>query len=165
MEAFKPRQARAADLPAVATLYHRVWHETHAAAMPPAERQARDLPHFEAKIAALPPNILLHEDGDRIVGFAAWSGPILGQVFYDAAYRGRGLAGPLLWAAERGMARQGVSDAELHCLEGNTSARGFYERNGWRLQRTFAYPVKGAQGDDTRNYWAMVKALESLPHP
>lgn len=165
MNAGQPREARVVDLTAVAALYHRVWHETHAAAMPPAERDARDLAYFEAKLSALPPNILLHEDGDRIIGFAAWSGAVLGQVFYDAAYRGRGLARPLLAAAEHGMARQGVTEAELHCLEGNVGARSFYERNGWRLTRTFPYPVKGEPGDDTRNYWAMVKVLQPLAHP
>lgn len=153
------RQARATDLPAVAALYHRVWHETHAAAMPPAEREARDLAYFEIKLSALPPNILLHEEGDALTGFAAWSGPILGQLFFDATWRGRGLARPLLLAAEREMARQGVAEAELHCLEGNVRARDFYERHGWRLERTFAYPVKGTEGDDSRNYWAMIKPL------
>ncbi|NQE62617.1 GNAT family N-acetyltransferase [Caulobacter sp. RHG1] len=153
------RAARTADLPAVAALYHRVWRETHAAAMPPAEREARDLAYFEAKLSVLPTNILLLEDGDKLAGFAAWSGPILGQLFFDATWRGQGLARPLLMAAEREMARQGVVQAELHCLEGNIRARDFYERNGWRLDRTFAYPVRGGPGDDTRNYWAMIKPL------
>ena len=127
--------------------------------MPPAERDQRDVAFFQSRIDELMPNVLVQDAENKIVGFAAWDGAVLGQIFVDAAYRGSGLAKPLLAAAERRMAEQGVAEAELHCLHGNDRARRFYERNGWTVQRVFAYPVKGEAGDDLRDFWAMTKDL------
>ncbi|MGW5959084.1 N-acetyltransferase family protein [Methylorubrum thiocyanatum] len=156
------RFAGVQDLRPVASLYHRVWHETHGSHMPRAEREARDEGFFLGRIAGLMPNVIVGEDEGTVVGFVAWTGPLLGQLFLDAAARGSGFAQRLMEAAELGLRHQDVWEAELHCLVGNTRARRFYERVGWRMLGIIAEPVKGDADGEERDFWVMRKRL-ALP--
>ncbi|MGU3558528.1 N-acetyltransferase family protein [Methylobacterium radiotolerans] len=158
------RPAGVQDLRSVASLYHRVWHETHGSHMPHAEREARDESFFLGRIAGLMPNVIVGEDEGTVVGFVAWRGPLLGQLFLDAAARGSSFAQRLLEAAERGLRAQDIWEAELHCLVGNARARRFYERVGWRVHGIIAEPVKGDSDGEERDFWVMRKRL-ALPVP
>ncbi|WP_354456388.1 GNAT family N-acetyltransferase [Methylobacterium sp. 1030] len=158
------RLAGVQDLRSVASLYHRVWHETHGSHMPHAEREARDEGFFIGRIACLMPNVVVGEDDGTVVGFVAWKGPLLGQLFLDAAARGSGFAQWLIEAAELGLRDQDVREAELHCLFGNVRARRFYERVGWRVHGIIAEPVKGDAAGEKRDFWVMRKCL-ALPVP
>jgi hypothetical protein len=85
----KHRLATTSDLPAVASLYHAVWHETHASFMPAEEIARRTLPFFAARMTALLPGTLVAESGGAIAGFASWSGHLLGQIYIAAPSRFR----------------------------------------------------------------------------
>lgn len=156
----RSRPASWEDISHVAALYHRVWHETHGPLMPPAERAARSLFFFIARIEGLMPNVVVADGGGGIVGFAAWAGQVLGQVFVDAEYRGTGVARTLMQAAEDGLRTQGLAEGELHCLVGNERARRFYERAGWRLIETITEPVRGEEDGSSRDFWVMRKRLD-----
>ncbi|WP_171070415.1 GNAT family N-acetyltransferase [Methylobacterium terricola] len=156
------RPAGAPDLVSLAALYHRVWHETHGSHMPRAERDARDERFFLNRMASLMPNVVVCEDAGTIVGFVAWTGSLLGQLFLDAHARGSGSARSLIEAAESGLRAQGVAEAELHCLVGNERAKRFYERGGWHVSEIMAAAVRGDMGGEQRDFWVMRKRL--APH-
>lgn len=130
--------------------------------MPLAERDARDAGFFLTRMASLMPNIIVGEDDGVVIGFAAWTGSQLGQLFLDAACRGSGLAERLIEAAERALRDQGIHEAELHCLVGNERAKRFYERMGWRVSEVMSEPVKADAEGEQRDFWVMRKPLE--PH-
>ncbi|GJD60190.1 GNAT family N-acetyltransferase [Methylobacterium frigidaeris] len=155
--AIRPADER--DLVSVASVYHRVWHETHGPHMPQAERDARDEIFFLDPMTNLMPNVILCEDEHAVVGFAAWTGTRLGQIFLDASVRGSGFAQRLMEAAERGLRNQDVLEAELRCLVGNMRARRFYERVGWHVSETVAEAVRGDVDGERRDFWVMRKRL------
>jgi GNAT superfamily N-acetyltransferase len=153
------RFARPPDVSQVATLYHAVWHETQAPFMPVEERRRRALAFFVHRMSALLATTLVEERGGSIVGFAAWSGYLFGQIFVAKAFRGTNVAPLLMAAAEREMANQGMAEAELHCVVGNDRARRFYERMGWTHQGELFEPVLGKSGEIDVMFWRMTKAL------
>ena len=73
-------------------------------------------------------DLVVAEDADRLVGFAAFAGAVLHALYVLPAYWGQGLGSRLLAAA--GPVR------ELWVLRDNARARRFYERHGWRADGT-----------------------------
>lgn len=158
------RSALPKDVPGIVSLYHRTWHESHGPHMPSAERRSRDTTFFLNRIKSLMPNVIVEESDSSIVGFTAWRGAFLGQLFVNSAHRGSGMAGRLMQTAEHRMLQQGASEAELHCLVGNERARRFYEREGWCVCEIVTEMLKGDAGDEGRNFWVMRKALGQTVH-
>lgn len=105
------------------------------------------------------PNVLIWKDNEQIIGFASWSGCLLGQIFVVPAYRGRQVAIKLLQHVEIELHQQGVQLAELHCLVGNDRAKRFYKRAGWALKEIISEPMNGDAGDNSREFWSMNKQL------
>jgi GNAT superfamily N-acetyltransferase len=161
------RPAREADLHGIAGLYHAVWHETHARFVPAEESRRRTPAFFLERMTGLLPATVVVVRGGILAGFAAWSGPLLGQLYVAAAQRGTGVAVALLTEAERRMANLGVETAELHCILGNDRARCFYERAGWTHAGKAIEPVEGPNGLVELEFWCMTKALipGDLPKP
>lgn len=153
------RRATIDDLPAIAGLYHDVWHETHAAFMPAAECRRRSPAFFRERMGLLQTTTLVHEARGEIAGFAAWKGHFLGQVFLRPADRGGGIAEGLLAAAEAAMRDDGVEEAELHCVVGNHRARRFYKRRGWRAAEVLQLPMLADDGMVDVAFWRMTKPL------
>jgi GNAT superfamily N-acetyltransferase len=159
------RLATRSDIASVAGLYHRVWHESHGASMPEAERALRDELSFVTRATALMPHVAVRTVGETLQGFAAWSGSLLGQLFVDANHRGGIVAQALIEFAEQRMRAQGVMEAELHCMVGNDRARRFYERTGWALRGTTDEMVAGSSGSETLTFWVMRKDLSQAQKP
>jgi GNAT superfamily N-acetyltransferase len=158
------RRALAPDLYEVAALYHAVWHETQAPFMPqlsPREIARRSVEFFVERMTPLLQSTLVTEQTNRIVAFAAWKGPLLGQLFVSAAYRGTGTGSSLLRAAEIEMARDGTTEGELNCVVGNERARRFYERMGWAHKEQFLYGVTVDGGQVDVPHWRMTKVLSA----
>jgi len=155
------RRAVVSDVFQVAALYHSVWHETQAPFMPQGEIRRRSPDFFADRITTLLQSTLVTEQNQEIVAFAAWRGPILGQLFVATAYRGTGTASSLLSASEIEMAREGITVAELHCVVGNKRARRFYERMGWLHKGQIMEPVMGEVGEIEMPFWRMIKILSA----
>jgi GNAT superfamily N-acetyltransferase len=155
----KHRLAATSDLPAIASLYHAVWHETHSAFMPAEEIARRTPPFFVERMTALLPSTLVAESGGRIAGFASWRGHLLGQIYVAAPFRGSSIAVALMAACERAMANEAITEAELHCVVGNHRARRFYERAGWKHDGEVIEMVAGPDGDAAIAFWRMRKML------
>jgi GNAT superfamily N-acetyltransferase len=153
------RPARESDLRAVARLYHDVWHETHARFMPAEETGLRTPAFFVERMAGLLPTTLVVERDGMVVGFAAWSGRLLGQLYVDGAHRGSGVAAMLLAETEGRMAQQGIETSELHCVVGNERACRFYERMGWAHVGRVSEAVAGPNAPVAVEFWCMTKSL------
>ena len=154
-----PRSAGEADLGAVARLYHDVWHETHARFMPLEERSLRSPEFFVERMEGLLSATLVIERSGMVIGFAAWTGRLLGQLYVDRAHRGSGVAALLLVETERRMAEEGVATSELHCVVGNDRACRFYERMGWSHAGSVTEAVAGPNGPVAVEFWCMTKPL------
>lgn len=145
------------DLPRIAEIYWSVWHETHGPLMPQGERDRRTLDFFLKKISCFAPCALVAERDGAIVGFSAWQGVMVGQLYVEPAWRGRGVAEELSTATEAELVKSGVTEGELLCLKGNDRARRFWERLGWTHHGEVMEAAAGAA--DGVPFWRMTKTL------
>jgi putative acetyltransferase len=77
----------------------------------------------------------------EVAGFGGVIRDEVEQLFVAGTHRGSGVAGLLLDEAERQVAAQGYDEAWLAVVAGNTRARRFYERRGWRDGGDLPYEV------------------------
>ena len=136
------RAAGAADMAAVADLWHEGWHDAHVGHVPDGLTAARTLEAFHART---PPrvadtSVAVSESGD-LLGFVMVVGDEVEQVFVGRSARGTDLAGLLLMEAERLVAGAGHEEAWLAVVDGNARARRFYEKHGWRDEGDLPYEV------------------------
>ena len=136
------RAAGAADMAAVADLWHEGWHDAHTGHVPAGLTTARTLEAFHART---PPrvadtSVAVSESGD-LLGFVMVVGDEVEQVFVGRSARGTDLAGLLLMEAERLVAAAGHEEAWLAVVDGNARARRFYEKHGWRDEGDLPYEV------------------------
>ena len=136
------RPAVAADMAAVADLWHRGWHDGHAGHVPEGLTAARTLPAFHERTPTRVADTTVAVSGDgELLGFVMVVGDEVEQVFVGAAARGTGLADALLAEDERQVATGGHEVAWLAVVAGNARARRFYERCGWRDEGDLPYEV------------------------
>ncbi len=136
------RAAVAADMAAVADLWHEGWHSGHAGHVPDGLTAARSLEAFHERTPARvgDTTVVLGSSG-RLLGFVMVVGDEVEQVFVGPASRGTGLAVVLLAEAERQVAASGHASAWLAVVEGNARARRFYEKHGWVDEGDLPYEV------------------------
>jgi putative acetyltransferase len=126
------RPAEAADMAAVADLWHEGWHSGHAGHVPDGLTAARTLAAFHERTPArVADTTVAVSDTGELLGFVMVVGDEVEQVFVGPAARGGGLAGVLLAEAERQVASAGYDEAWLAVVVGNARARRFYEKQGW----------------------------------
>ena len=68
------------------------------------------------------------------------------QIYVDRRWRGQGVAQRLLRHAEAVIGEGGHRTAWLAVVAGNSRARRFYARLGWRDRGPFTYPAQAATG-------------------
>ncbi|MDZ5663670.1 GNAT family N-acetyltransferase [Nocardioides sp. S-58] len=139
------RPAVAADMAAVADLWHEGWHDGHAGRVPDGLTAARTLAAFHERT---PPRVadttVALDEASGLLGFVMVVDDEVEQVFVGRAARGSGLAEQLLAEAERQVARAGHGEAWLAVVVGNDRARRFYERCGWHDAGDLPYEVTAA---------------------
>jgi len=141
------RAAVAADAHAIATIRLSSWRATYAGIVPAALLDRMDLARNEAWISGRladprgQSTLVVEDEPGRIAGYAL-TAPArdddaagLGEleaIYLDPGARGQGLGRPLLEAALAELAKAGLGTVVLWVLTANASARGFYERAGFR---------------------------------
>ncbi len=136
------RPATAADMPAVADLWHEGWHDGHAGHVPDGLTALRTLEAFHRRTPGRVADTTVAVDGTgALLGFVMVVGDEVEQVFVGRAARGTGLAAVLLAEAERRVAAAGHDEAWLAVVAGNARARRFYEKCGWHDGGDLAYEV------------------------
>lgn len=144
------------DIPTIAALWHRGWHQGHGDIATPELAAARVLPEFIARTTAhLGQTYVLRREG-RIAAFFMLEGDEVYQFYVDSAFQGSGLAGALMAAAEERLAGR---LAWLGCSVGNTRAARFYEKSGWQRQGEQAYEAETAAGPQMVRIWRYEKDL------
>ena len=144
------RPATAADVDAIAALFHRGWHDVHPGRVPDGLTARRTPEAFHDRVArrvAETDETTVAEVDGEIAGFVMVAGDEAEQVYVDRAHRGSGVAALLLTEAERQIAANGHDEAFLVVVRGNDRAQAFYAKQGWVDQGDHDYPVQ-ALGED-----------------
>ena len=136
-------KATAADIPAIAALWHAGWHQGHAAFAPAALVASRKPSEFEDRVTARLEQTVLAREGGVLAGFYMLDGDEVYQFYVDAPFQGQGVAGALMSAAEAGLAGR---VAWLACSVGNERAAGFYAKAGWQRGPEQVYQAETASG-------------------
>ena len=136
------RPATAADMAAVADLWHEGWHSGHVGHVPEGLTAARTLAAFHERtpLRVDDTTVALSDAGD-LLGFVMVVGDEVEQVFVGPTARGTGLAGVLLTEAEHLVAAGGHARAWLAVVAGNARARRFYDKHGWVDEGDLPYEV------------------------
>lgn len=135
------RLARVADAEALGPLHVESWRAAYAHLLPPSFFDTLDPAARTARFAEMITEgrtVLVSDDGE-IHGFCSL-GPSRDVDGWGEVYAiylrpsswGLGLGTELLSQAEGRLAEIGFDRAMLWVLEGNTRARTFYERSGWK---------------------------------
>lgn len=148
--ALEIRVPRIDDAAGAAAVHHRSWVSTYtpllrhdqAGQITLAERVA----HWEWLLRSQPPHIgsLVAVRSGAIVGLVEWEVGVLADasvgeihaIHVTSEERGRGVGWRLLEAAVQALRAHGMRRAMLWVVEANSTARAFYERQGWAWDGT-----------------------------
>jgi ribosomal protein S18 acetylase RimI-like enzyme len=125
------RPARAADIEAIATLWYRAWLDAHEPLVPAAALELRHFASFRVRVPERVAGTTVATAESLVVGFVTVRGDHVEQLYLAAPMRGSGVARALLTYAETVIAAR-FDRAWLTVASGNTRARHFYARQGWR---------------------------------
>ena len=145
-----------ADLDSVSALYHAIWHETHAPLQDAQIARSRNLTFFKSRLLRWHKDTLVGRLDSKLAGFASWQGSALEALYVTLQFRSSGLGAKLLANAEDVMRKSGAVELSLDCVCKNIAGRKFYERNGWRIEKSFDL-ADGTHKDITTQHWRMVK--------
>ncbi len=132
------RPATAADAAALARVAAASYRVAFLPILGEGGLAQREEPFFLARFEAEWPVLRLADTGGSILGFHQVREGRLDMLFLAPDAMGQGLGAKLLADAE---ARGAV---ELECFRDNAPARRFYERHGWRLDRSLEREFAGA---------------------
>jgi GNAT superfamily N-acetyltransferase len=136
------RPATAADMAAVAEIWHTGWHDAHAGHVPDGLTQRRTLPAFRERADRRVEETTVAEVDGTVVGFTMVIDDEVEQLFVSRGQRGSGVAALLLAEAEAQVAAEGYDVAWLSVVVGNARARAFYDKQGWRDAGDLPYEVE-----------------------
>jgi GNAT superfamily N-acetyltransferase len=125
------RAAEAAEIEALARLWHEGWHDGHAAIVHEELTRVTTVDRFAERIARVMTQIRVVGALGAPSGFAIVKDDELDQLYVARAARGTGVAALLIADAESRLREAGVTRAWLACAIGNDRAARFYERSGW----------------------------------
>lgn len=136
----KIRAASPADIESLAEIAEESYRHGFAGILEPEILASCDRTFFAARFTREIEKITLAEDGARgIAGFSLVTGHNLDMLFVAPARIGNKIGARLLEAAEAGGA------TTLECFRDNEDARRFYERQGWRLARSYTREYLGRE--------------------
>ena len=155
-------QVRPADIGEIdhlASMWHDVWHESHAALAPPELVRLRTLSSFRDRLAVMLPDLCVVGPAGAPLGLCAIRGDELYQLFVSSKAHGTGVAAALIADAEARLAVRGVELAWLACAVGNMRAARFYEKSGWHNAGTFVKMSETSNGPFPVDQWRFEKQL------
>lgn len=153
------RDAVAADVPALAALWHAGWRDGHLAIVPPALVALRTLENFAARLTTALADVRVAGEPGTPLGFHQLKDDEVYQFYVAGAARGTGLAARLMLDAEARLAARGVARAWLSCAVGNHRAARFYEKCGWLRTATLVEATVTSAGPFPVEVWRYEKRL------
>ncbi|HEY8152229.1 MAG TPA: GNAT family N-acetyltransferase [Vicinamibacteria bacterium] len=139
------RAATPDDVEAIATVWHSGWRDGHLGHVPDSLPPHRRLVDFRERVPPRIPNTTVATIASGVVGFVTVQDDEVEQIYVAESARGGGIANLLLRHAEQLIAVR-FDTAWLAVVAGNTRARRFYERNGWRDAGGFDYAAEISGG-------------------
>lgn len=133
------RRPAQADVDGLARIALAAYRASFADILPPEAMALRSVAGFAARFSAALDRMRLAEL-EGIAGFTMVTDGHLDMLFVAPDRQGSGVGRALLRAAQE---EDGARS--LECFADNISARGFYERAGWSLERAYARPFDGAE--------------------
>jgi ribosomal protein S18 acetylase RimI-like enzyme len=140
------RPATAADAAAIARIWSEGWADGHAGHVPDALVAERPPASFHPRAMERIGQTWVAESVGTVTGFVVVVDAEVEQIYVDRSWRGRGVAERLLRHAEAVIGQGGRRTAWLAVVAGNTRARRFYARLGWRDRGPFTYLAQSATG-------------------
>jgi len=140
------RPARGADAGAVARIWYDGWRDGHEGNVPEELLAFRTLESFQSRASNRVSDTVVAIVDYAVAGFVMVVDDEVEQVYVAGEHRGTGVAGVLLTEAERLVASNGHDEAWLAVVPGNSRARRFYERRGWRDDGLIEYPAATEAG-------------------
>ncbi|MBC7285134.1 GNAT family N-acetyltransferase [Hoeflea sp.] len=131
------RPAAAGDAAAIIHIWHQGWHDAHGELVPAGILSYRRPGNFLAWWKEASERFFVAASGAEPIGFVSLKGCEVVKLYVSLGARGTGVAPDLISFAERTLAQDGTTEAELLCTAGNARAERFYVRQGWRLTETF----------------------------
>ncbi len=150
------RKATAADIDAIAAMWHAGWHSGHAAHVAPALVAVRTEAEFLDRARAHLLKTTVAEVKGAFAGFFMLKEDEIYQFYIGAEFRGTDAATRQMAQVESDMTGR---VAWLACAVGNARAAAFYEKCGWVRQGTFVYTVETAGGPMDVDEWRYAKDL------
>jgi ribosomal protein S18 acetylase RimI-like enzyme len=150
----------------VAEIWQVGWKDGHLGNVPDELVAARDTDSFRTRASDHVADTTVAVAGGEIAGFVMVIADEVQQVYVAGHHRGTGVADALLTDAEQQIAAAGHPSAWLAVVTGNTRARRFYERRGWRDDGPFDYAADGASGPirvPCHRYVKTVKGASEAP--
>jgi putative acetyltransferase len=135
----KLRAATPADVPALALVAQRSYKAAFAAILEGPVLATRDAAFFEQRFVESLQSITVAAEDEVPIGFLLMTDRHIDMLFIDPAFAGKGVGSRLLGHAEQKGARS------LECFRDNYGARGFYERHGWRIERSYDRAFAGRE--------------------
>ena len=140
------RGAQPREAPAIAEIWEQGWRDGHLGNVPDELVAVRTSDSFRNRAGQrLDDTTVALVDGE-VGGFVMIVADEVEQVYVGSRHRGAGLADVLMEEAERQIAAAGHDGAWLAVVAGNTRARRFYERRGWRDDGLFDHQAPSAGG-------------------
>jgi ribosomal protein S18 acetylase RimI-like enzyme len=140
------RPATAADVPAIARIWREGWTDGHEGHVPAALVAERTPASFDRRARERIGSTWVAEADGAVAGFVVVVDDEVEQLYVDRDRRGQGVARRLLDHAEAVIAQAGRRTAWLAVVAGNTRARSFYAKSGWRDRGPFTYQAQSATG-------------------
>ena len=139
------RSATAADVEAIASVWHAAWRDGHLGHVPEAVVADRTLPSFRLRVPSRIEATTVAADSDGVVGFVTVCDDELEQLFVADRARGTGVAAALLKHGEHQIGVR-FATAWLAVVAGNSRARAFYAREGWHDNGPIDYEAETSTG-------------------
>jgi putative acetyltransferase len=144
---FSIRKAAPGDAEVIARIWHSAWRDSHVGHVPDGLLPFRREEDFLARVPGRIDTMWVAESGDGvIVGFVVVKADELEQLFVERAARGTGVAAMLMDRGEQALHEAGHRRVWLAVVAGNTRARAFYARRGWRDMGPFTYHAETSAG-------------------
>ena len=140
------RPATAADATAIARIWREGWADGHEGHVPAALAAERTPASFNRRTMERISCTWVAETVGAVAGFVVVVDDEVEQIYVDRDWRGRGVAQRLLHHGEAVIGQGGWCTAWLAVVAGNTRARRFYARSGWRDHGPFTYRAQTGTG-------------------
>jgi len=157
------RNAEAADLDSLASLWYEGWKDAHLHIVPEELARARTPESFRERLQQLMPVVRVVGPYGAPLGLCIVKDDELYQLYAAPEARGSGVAKTLIADAEVQIAAGGFATAWLACAIGNERAAKFYEKCGWRRVGNMINRLELPSGEYLLETWRYEKFVASSP--